>query len=63
MKTHFCTGPVKNLIDGEEWRQHYPGFYELDMIQQNEVKEALQQSAAGPLLGLGRKCFYCLLSI
>ena len=57
MKTHFGTAPVKNWIDGEEWKQHYPGFYELDQIQQNEIKEALQQSAAGPLLRIWEEVF------
>ena len=57
MKTHFGTAPVKNWIDGEEWKQHYPGFYELDQIQKNEIKEALQQSAAGPLLRIWEEVF------
>lgn len=50
MKTHFGTAPIKEWIDSGEWKQHFPGFYELEKDEQNEIEDALKASAASIFL-------------
>ena len=57
MKTHFGTAPIKNWIDGDEWKHHYPGFYELDLDEQDEIEFAFLESSAGVLLRVWEEVF------
>lgn len=49
MKKHFGVSFLKNWIDGVEWENYYPDFHDLDDVEKNEIRQAVQQ-AAGPLI-------------
>ena len=57
MKTHFGTAPIKEWMDGNEWKNHYPGFYDLDHDEQDEIECAFLESAAGLLLRVWDETF------
>ena len=49
MKRHFGTKPIKNWIDGDEWKKNYPKYNDLTFDERKEIHQALNQAAA-PLL-------------
>ena len=57
MKTHFGTSPIKNWIDGIEWKSHFPNFYDLELDEQKEIEHAVLESSAGLLLRIWEEVF------
>ena len=49
-KKHFGTKPIKTWIDGDEWKQYYPGYFDLTSRERKEIKDQLLQASAGLLL-------------
>ena len=49
MKKHFGTKPIKEWIDGDEWKSNFPNFDNLTPKEKMEMKNAIDQAAA-PLL-------------
>ena len=50
MKTHFGTAPIKNWLDADEWKDHYPGFHDLENDEKKEIEDAFLASLASVLL-------------
>ena len=50
MKRHFGTKPIKEWIDSDNWKKKFPDYYDLDISERNEIKEAIVQSASSLLL-------------
>lgn len=48
-KTHFGTKVIRAWLDSGEWKKHYPGFFDLDTDEQEEIKKAII-AASAPLL-------------
>ena len=48
-KLHFGTSPIKNWIDGDEWKHCFKDFFDRPQWEQQEIHNQLIQ-AAGPLL-------------
>ena len=48
-KLHFGTSPIKNWIDGDEWKHCFMNFFNRPHWEQQEIHNQLIQ-AAGPLL-------------
>ena len=38
------------MIDGEEWKNYFDGYYELFSIERKEIKDSLLQSSSMLLL-------------
>ena len=49
-KTHFGTAPIKNWINGNEWKSYYPGYDELESDEKKEIETALVDASASLLL-------------
>jgi hypothetical protein len=47
---HFGTKNIKNWIDSYEWTKFYPSYKNLNKSQEEEIKTAIDQAAAGLLL-------------
>eukprot|EP00957_Ditylum_brightwellii_P205143 15342507-Ditylum_brightwellii.AAC.1 len=47
---HFGTSPIENWVDKGDWKNEYPGFFDLSKQEQIEIENAVVQSAAGLLL-------------
>ena len=56
-KNHFGTKPIKNWIDSEDWKSHYPNFYDLESDQQQEISHAVLESSAGTMLRVWEEVF------
>ena len=50
MKKHFGTKPIKNWLDSNEWKNHFDGYFELDVNERKEVDNAIIQSSSSLLL-------------
>ena len=61
MKTHFGTAPVKKWIDGEEWKNNFPGYHDLELDEQKEINNALLQSSAGLLLRIWEEVYQLII--
>jgi predicted GIY-YIG superfamily endonuclease len=57
MKTHFGTAPVKNWIDGNEWKKNFPGYFNLEIDQRKEIDQALVDSSGTLLLRIWEEIF------
>ena len=62
MKTHFGTALVKNWIDGEEWKNIFPGYHDLESDEEREeINNAFIQSSAGPLLRIWEEVYQLII--
>ena len=50
MKKHFGTKPIKNWLDSNEWKNHFDGYFDLDVNERKEVDNAIIQSSSSLLL-------------
>jgi hypothetical protein len=57
MKTHFGTSPIKIWIDGNAWKDHFTGFYNLELDEQKEIEHAVLESSARVLLQVWEEVF------
>ena len=56
-KYHFGTSEIKNWIDSNEWKKHYPDFYLLGFDEQQEIENAITDASAGLLLHCWEEVF------
>ena len=57
MSMHFGTDTIKSWIDGNEWKDNFPGFYDLEIDEKKNIEHALLESASGPLLRIWEEVF------
>ena len=57
MKTHFGTAPVKNWMDGNEWKKNFPGYFNLEYDQKKEIDQAVVESLGVLLLRIWEEIF------
>ena len=50
MRKHFGTKPIREWLDNDEWKQHYPRWESYTFSQQIEIKKSLHQAASGLFL-------------
>ena len=56
-KNHFGTAPIKNWMDDGGWKDHYPGFKELTIVEQAEIERAVLQSSCGLMMRVWEEVF------
>ena len=57
MKTHFGTAPIKDWLDSDEWKDYYPGFYDLENDEMKEIEYAFLESSASLLIRVWEEVF------
>ena len=50
MRQHFGTKPIREWLDSDEWKEHYPRWESYTSTQQREIKQSLHQAASGLFL-------------
>ena len=56
-KHHFGTSNIKNWVNGDEWKSHYPNFYQLELDEQKKIADAIIEALAGRLLRCWEEVF------
>ena len=59
-KHRFGTSNIKNWVDGDEWKSHYPNFYQLELDEQKQIADAIIEASAGLLLRCWEEVFFII---
>ena len=49
-KKHFGIKPIRDWIDDEVWKNHYPDYNDLLGVTQKEINKSFNQASAGIML-------------